>query len=237
MIGIIGAMESEVRLLLAQIQDRREIKTGGFTFYTGMLAGQEAAVVQCGIGKCAAAACAQQLIDRFEVQALVNTGVAGGLAEGLSVGDLVIGAEAVQHDFDVHLLGYAKGYMCTGGDPQEPTVYRADPELCALARRAAVRRMGEEHVFSGRIATGDCFVAALETKLALRREFGAAAAEMEGAAIAQVAQLNGVRFLILRVISDLAQENAPESFEGFEERTAHLSSLLVLDMLHALSGQ
>ena len=234
MIGIIGAMESEVRLLVERLEEQKEQKLGSFTFYTGKMEKQPVAVVQCGIGKCAAAICTQLLIDRFGADTVINTGIAGGIRDGLSVGDLVIGTEAVQHDFDVTALGYVKGYMCTGEDGQKPTVYAADASLCAFAQKAAALRLGEEHVFLGRIVSGDSFIASLAKKLELRESFQAYAAELEGAAVAQAAALNGVRFVILRVISDLAQENAGQLFEGFEEQTARMSSLITLDMLRLM---
>ena len=234
MIGIIGAMESEVRLLLERLEEQKEQEIGSFVFYTGKMEGQSVAVVQCGIGKCAAAVCTQLLIDRFDVTAVINTGIAGGIRDGLSVGDLVIGTEAVQHDFDVTAFGYTKGYMCTGGDGQKPTVYEADASLCAYAEKSAVLRLGDGHVFLGRIVSGDSFIASVAKKLELRESFQAYAAEMEGAAVAQAAALNGIKFVILRVISDLAQENAGQLFDGFEEQTARMSSLITLDMLRLM---
>ena len=183
-------------------------------------------VVQCGIGKVNAARITQALIDRFDPCAVVNSGVAGGVGEGLRVGDIVIGAGLVQHDFDVTALGYAKGYLFEG-EKDRPTVFRSDPALIAALKSAAAGAAPDCGVREGVIASGDLFVAKAETKRELRERFGAVAAEMEGASVAQTAHYAGVPFVVLRVISDLADGTAPDSYDSFELETAARSAEVI----------
>ena len=226
-VGIIAAMDSELAGLVAALEQPRQHVLWGLTFYSGLLSGREAVLVKCGVGKVNAARTAQILIDRFEPCALLNSGIAGGIGPGLSVGDAVVADGLVQHDFDVTAFGHARGYLCTGGDSSRPTVFRPDAAVQSALRRAAEEVLGREHVHSGLIATGDQFISGPGQKAAIRQVFSAAAAEMEGGAIAQAAVLSGVPFGVLRVISDLADDTAPDSSDRFEEETARRSARIV----------
>ena len=232
-IGIIGAMETEVKLLISQLTDREETQTAGITFYEGKLMGKPAVVAQCGIGKVFAAMCTQAMIDKYCVDAVINTGVAGGLHHSLAVGDIVIGVDAVQHDFDLSPFGYVKGYLggATGGDGSAPTQFHADKELVQRFKAAADKVLTENKYIEGTIASGDVFVNDRDLKKELISSFGAAAAEMEGASIAQVASANQVPFIILRSISDLAEGGANVTFAEFERDAAEVSANIVLKML------
>mgnify|MGYP002550426631 CR=1 FL=1 len=234
-VGIIGAMASEVALLTARMENAAVTRVAGIDFYAGMLEGAPAVVAQCGIGKVCAALCAQVMIDRFEVKALVNTGVAGGLAPSLAIGDIVIAADAVQHDFDITSFGHVKGYL-GGGDGSKPTRFRSDPALVASFRKAAESTMKTGKTLEGTIASGDVFVADEEKKREIASLFGAAATEMEGAAIAQTACANGVPFVIVRAISDLAGGEANVSFDEFEKAAAETSAAIVAEMLRRGEG-
>ena len=229
MIGIIGAMNTEVETLISSLTDRQETTIAGSRFYSGKLGSTEAVVVMCGIGKVAAAICAQALIDTFHPDVLINTGVAGGVADGLAQGDLVIALDAVQHDFDLSLFGYAKGYMPVWGkDKDRPSPFPAD-EALAEKLIAVANELGY-HAIRGRVASGDIFVADANLKHTLATDFGAAVAEMEGAAIAQTAWQNGVPCAIVRAISDLADGSATLSFEEFEVIAAERSAKLLLEI-------
>ena len=231
--GILGAMQSEVAQLIDAMTDVTTATVAGQTYYEGTLGKRQVVLVQCGVGKVAAAIGAQVLCDRYGVSALINTGVAGGLHPDLEVGDIVLGTTALQHDFNVTALGYARGYMCCGGDNQKPTVYTADTALIRQFRAAAQPFLGEAKIIEGPIATGDLFVDSTAIKRKLVAQFGAAAAEMEGAAIAQVATQNGVPFLIIRAISDLAEKQANGSYETFEKLAADRSARIMLAMANA----
>lgn len=228
--GIIGAMDSEVTQLIAAMTNVRTEEHAGRTYYEGTLGNRQVVVLKCGIGKVAAAIGAQVLCDLYHVTALINTGVAGGLHPALAVGDIVLGTTAVQHDFDVTAFGYVRGYMCTGEDGQKPTVYTADAGLAERFYAAAAPLLGDSKVIEGPVATGDLFVDSGEIKQRLIAEFGAAAAEMEGGAIAQTATANGVPFLLVRAISDLADHQANVSYEEFEQMAADRSAAILLAM-------
>ena len=229
-IGIIGAMASEVEILKEKLLNEKTTETAGVTFYEGSLEGKPVVIAQCGIGKVYAAICTQAMIDRFQVGCVINTGVAGGLHHSLAIGDIVISTDAVQHDFDLTAFGYVKGYMANG-DGKTPTRYKADPELVSLFKLAADDVLDENKYIDGTIASGDVFVDDSRLKKELIKNFGAAAAEMEGAYIAQVAAANKVPFVIIRSISDLAEHEANVSFEEFERKAAEISSRIVLGML------
>ena len=232
--GIIGAMESEVQNLITRMEGVSYREKAGRRFAVGQLAGKEVVVVQSGIGKVAAAITAQILVDEFGVDALLNTGMAGGLDSRLAVKDLVIATAALQHDFDITAFGHARGFMY-GEDDQKPTLFVADADLCDKAKKAAeaVLPAGSKAI-DGIVASGDIFVDDSALKAQLRDGFGAAAAEMEGAAIAQAAVANGVPFVIIRTISDLAEHQANVSFDELEQYVGKLAGDITVALLASL---
>lgn len=229
--GIIGAMDSEVQHLKARLTDPAVHTIAGRDFTTGTLGGTPVVVVKSGIGEVAAAITAQILIDHFRVDALINTGMAGGLDPRLAVKDLVIGTAAVQHDFDLTAFGHAPGYIC-GDDDSQPTRFCADSVLVerALAAADTLLPSGSKAI-TGIVASGDIFVDDSALKQRIIKLFGAAAAEMEGAAIAHTAVANGVPFVILRVISDLAEHQANVSFDELELYAGQLAGDITAAML------
>lgn len=230
--GIIGAMDSEVKQLTDRMTEKETVEYCGRIFYSGILGGQRAVVARSGIGKVCAAGCAQILIDRFRITKLINIGIAGGVGEGLHVGDLVIGIALCQHDFDICLFGHGKGNF--GTDPRDqPTLFRADPEMAEAMKRTAAERIGRESVREGIIASGDQFICDGDVKRKIRKDFNASAVEMEGGAIAQIASMANIPFLVLRAISDLADGSATESFEVFEVETANLCATVLEDFLRS----
>lgn len=232
--GIIGAMESEVQNLIARMENITYHEKAGRRFAVGTLAGKDVVVVQSGIGKVAAAITAQMLIDEFGVDGLLNTGMAGGLDPRLAVKDLVIATAALQHDFDLTAFGHVKGFLY-GKDDQKPTLFAADAALCEAAKKAAemVLPKGSKTI-DGIVASGDVFVDDSTLKAELRDGFGAAAAEMEGAAIAQTAVANGVPIVILRTISDLAEHQANVSFDELEQYAGKLAGDITVALLASL---
>ena len=232
MIGIIGAMDSEVEILLSKLDNKKEKKHGSALFYSGVLCGKEVVVARCGIGKVCAAVCAQTMIDLYGVECLINTGVAGGIAEGLKVGDIVIAKDLIQHDFDLTEFGYAKGYIpCSNqSDKSVPTRFAADPALVKAFYEAA-QKLSVTETSIGTIVSGDVFVSSSAKKEEFVSLYGASATEMEGAAIAQAAFLSDVPFAVIRAISDSADEEASVSFEEFEKKAAEVSSNMMLEFL------
>ena len=215
-LGIIGAMEQEVESLLAQMQDKASRKIAGSTFFSGTLEGLDAVVVQCGVGKVNAALCAQILSSCFGVTHLVNTGIAGSLSAALDIGDLVVSEDAMYHDFDCVHFGYPYGRV----PGMDVTAFPADETLMAYAF-AAAEAVNPGHTRMGRIASGDKFVAEKSVKDAIIASTQGLCTEMEGAAIAQTAYRNGLPFVILRAISDKADDSAQMDYPTFERIAAH----------------
>ncbi|GAB6109675.1 5'-methylthioadenosine/adenosylhomocysteine nucleosidase [Fusibacter bizertensis] len=225
--GIIGAMDLETKLLIEEMQNVTEFQIAGMHFYEGRLSNAEAVVVTSGVGKVNAAACAQILVTKFNVQALINTGVSGALHHDLEVGDIVISTDCMEHDVDVTVFGYKYGII-----PRlESSVFIADNELVEKAYAAGVLEITDHKVLKGRIVSGDQFVSSIEKKSFLVENFEAFTTEMEGAAIAHVATINQIPFVIIRAMSDKADGSAHVSFDEFAVESAHHSSKMVINML------
>lgn len=231
---IIGAMECEVERLKQKLQKIKTAHHGRMIIYTGELSGHNVILTQSGVGKVNAAIGAQYIIDKYKPDIIINTGIAGGIAPELKVCDIVIGVELVQHDFDVSAIGYARGYMCTGTEPDKPTVFSSDEILIRKYEEAAEKAIPRVKLHKGLIASGDVFISDNNRKKEIRNIFNAAAVEMEGAAIAQCASKNEIPFIIIRAISDLADDNAAREHEFIETEAADLSLLSVEKFLEVL---
>ena len=228
-LGIIGAMEQEVETLLEQMENKTAFAKAGSAFYEGKLAGLDAVVVQCGIGKVNAALCVQILCDCFGVTHVVNTGIAGSLSADLDIGDLVISRDAMYHDFDCVHFGYPMGKV----PGMDVVAFPADETLADLAY-AAAEEVNPGHTRRGRVASGDCFVADKAVKDRIIEITGALCTEMEGAAIAQTAYRNGVPFVIIRAISDKADDSAEMDYPTFERIAAHRCAAVTMKLAAAL---
>jgi len=215
-LGIIGAMEEEVETLLGIMEEKSARERAGSTFYEGILEGLPVVVVQCGVGKVNAALCAQILCDCYGVTHLVNTGIAGSLCADLDIGDLVVSRDAMYHDFDCGPFGYPQGQV-----PGMDTVaFPADEKMLKLAYEAA-EAVHSGHTKIGRVASGDQFVAEKALKEKIIAVTGGLCTEMEGAAIAQTAYRNRLPFVIIRAISDKADDSAEMDYPTFERIAAH----------------
>ena len=215
-LGIIGAMQVEVEILLSLLEGKKETAVAGSTFYEGKLEGLDVAIVQCGVGKVNAAICAQILCDYFHVTHLVNTGIAGSLDAKLDIGDLLISKDAMYHDFDCVHFGYEMGRI----PGMDVTAFPADAEMIRMAKEAA-ETVHPGHVTVGRVASGDLFVAEKSAKDRIIAVTSGLCTEMEGAAIAQTAWRNKIPFVILRAISDKADNSAQMDYPTFERIAAH----------------
>lgn len=214
-LGIIGAMDIEVAALKEKMENMTVRTIADSQYCEGILEGMDAVVVQCGVGKVNAALCAQILCSCFGVTHIVNTGIAGSLNAQLDIGDFVISTDAVYHDMDATNFGYP---MC-----QVPGMrvlaFPADEVLSAMAYRVA-DEIHPGHVRCGRVATGDQFVADKSLKAKIIENTGAYCTEMEGAAIAHTAWKNGIPFVIIRAISDKADDSAEMDYPTFEAQAA-----------------
>ena len=232
-IGIIGAMDVEVANLKEAMKKEREVVRAGMRFCEGTIGGTEVVVVQCGIGKVNAGLCVQILCDLFDVTHLINTGVAGSLDEEINVGDVVVSIDAMYHDMDVTGLGYVPGQV-----PQMDVLsFAADPMLREAAVKACREAAPEIGVFEGRVVSGDQFICDRAKKNEIKKIFGGLCTEMEGAAIAHTAYLNEIPFVILRAISDKADEEADVSYETFEHHAADNCAKLVSRMVRDLENK
>lgn len=226
-IGIIGAMELEVEALKAKMVTRQSIEKASMEFLEGTLNNTEVVIVRSGIGKVNAGICAQILCDVFHVTHIINTGVAGSLKADMNIGDIVLSTDAVHHDVDATFFGYKIGEVPQMGCQ----TFTADNALIELAAKTCAAVNPDIHVFKGRIASGDQFISDKPTKERIIENFSAYGVEMEGASIAQAAFLNHVPFLIIRAISDKADDSAEMDYPAFERAAAAHSAKLVEAML------
>ena len=223
-IGVIGAMHVEIELLISQLANLHETAVADMTIYEGTLGGTPVAVVRCGVGKVSAAMCTQALIDRFSPTHIINTGVAGALDPSLDIGDLVVARDLVQHDMDVTGLGYQLGTipeLDAIAELRGKRTFDTDDTLAqAIIDAAAIIAPGAA-VIRGRIASGDQFVCTQELRNRVIEAFDASCCEMEGAAIAQVCWRNGIPFVVVRAISDKADDTSSTEYPEFETVIAH----------------
>ena len=222
--GIIGAMESEVRELCEELSNKELVDYAGLQFSTGFLKGKKVVIVKSGIGKVNAALCAQALILKFGVTKIINTGIAGAFAKGLGVFDFVISTAAVYHDFDTTAFGYKMGQV-----PGMPEKFLADEKLADSAVAAFEKtEFAKNHkVIKGLIASGDKFISDSSAKKIIRSNFEPACVEMEGCAIAQACYLNKIPFVIVRCMSDMADESVEQTYAFNEDVCADACACLV----------
>ena len=223
-IAIIGAMECEIAAIKKELSDLKEQNYADLKIFTGTINGKTIVLSQSGVGKVNAALNTQYIIDTYKPDIIINTGVAGGIAGNLDIGDIVIGTYLVQHDFDVTALGYAKGYMCTGIEKDKPTKYYCDKNLIERFQDSLEQNIPKQKIHQGIIASGDKFVSGKEIKKEINEYFGAIAVEMEGCAIAQVATRNQIPFVVTRAISDLADGKTAEYQNEFEKKISEVST-------------
>lgn len=226
-IGIIGAMEEEVRTLISAMEEHQTEEVSGLVFHLGTLGGVPCAVVQCGPGKVNAAVCAQTLALRYNPRLLINVGVAGGVGEDIHIGDLVVASACVQHDFDTTATGDPLGTLFLRRSEQKEDILElpCDRAASAVLEREAESIYGGAHF--GIVATGDLFVADGAKSEEIGRLFSAKAVEMEGGSIAQVCYMNRLPCVVLRAISDNANEKSHVDFPTFVHMAAEKTALLL----------
>ncbi|MFP1743971.1 5'-methylthioadenosine/S-adenosylhomocysteine nucleosidase [Lonsdalea quercina] len=230
-VGIIGAMEQEVILLRDQIQNRQTIQRAGCEIYTGQLHGVDVALLKSGIGKVAAALGTTLLLEHCRPDVVINTGSAGGLASSLKVGDIVVSSEVRYHDADVTAFGYEAGQMAGC-----PAAFVADENLIVQAEQAIAKL--SLNAVRGLVVSGDAFINGAEPLARIRNTFPqAVAVEMEATAIGHVCHQFGVPFVVVRAISDVADQESHLSFEEFLSVAAKQSTLMVEALVQSLGQQ
>ena len=225
-IGIIGAMDLEVSTLISKMDVKNTVSVAGMNFNEGTLEGTEAVIVKCGIGKVNAGMCVQILADLFKVTHVINTGVAGSLKDVIDIGDIVISTDALEHDMDVTALGYKPGEI-----PQMGRLsFEADADLIKKAESSCKKVNPDINVYTGRVVSGDQFISSKEIKNRLIELYDGYCAEMEGGAIAHAAYLNKLPFVVIRAISDKADDSAEMDYPTFEKKAAEHCAALILDL-------
>ena len=226
-IAIMGAMPEEIEPIIATLHDLKEIEYAGNTYYQGRYKDQEVVVAYSKIGKVFAALTAATLIEHFGCDMILFGGVAGAINPDLKIGDLIIADGLCQHDMDITAFGHPYGYV-----PEGDVCIWTDKHLKDIAKLVA-RSKGID-LKEGIIATGDQFVADTKRKEWIAKTFKADALEMEGAAVAVVAQALEVPFFILRAISDSADMDAGFDFDEFLQSSAKISAEFILAMVEKL---
>lgn len=225
--GIIAAMQEEINEIENIMKNTNSIEIFGLTFVKGIINKSEVILVEAGVGKVNAARTTQILIDNFKIDAIINVGSAASAKDDLDIGDIVIGKELVQHDFDITAFGHPKGYISNVGKYIE-----SDKELVEKVERTINELKDNEFKIKiGTIASGDIFCTDLSMKNKIRDKFDADAIEMEGAAIAQVCELDKVPFVIIRGISDSPNGNNKVTFEQYLQKASERCAIIIEKML------
>lgn len=220
--GIIGAMEIEIKEILSRMTVEKEEKVYGTTYYKGKLFDKDVVLLSCSVAPINAALCTSIAIREFGANAIINTGIAGALAEGFNICDLVISSEVAYHDSQEGVVENWYPYRNS---------FEADSRLVALAEEAASTIEGL-HFTKGLIATGNRFISSTAQKDAIKERLGnPLCVEMEGAAIGHASYVNGVPFVVIRSVSDFSDEAAQENYEENEARAAHNSAKLICEMI------
>ncbi|MBR1599576.1 MAG: 5'-methylthioadenosine/adenosylhomocysteine nucleosidase [Lachnospiraceae bacterium] len=231
MLGIIGAMDEEVAKIKEQMDDVNVTAMAAMDFYEGSIHGYPVVVVRSGIGKVNAAMCTQILAVKYKADAIINTGIAGSLDARIDIGDIVLSTDTLEHDMDAVAFGYPVGQI-----PRMDTLsFTADDDLRKLAREVCQNVNPDISVFEGRVVSGDQFISDKDKKNWLVETFKGSCTEMEGAAIGHAAYLNNIPFLIIRAISDKADDSASVDYPAFEAKAIDHSVRLLLGICEKLN--
>lgn len=225
-IGILGAMDAEVALLVRHMKVERTNEALGTTFYTGKLMGCPVSIAVMGIGKINAALCTAYMIRELSVNRIVNVGIAGAMAEGLRVMDVVVSTEVAFHDMDAALAEFVYPFRFN---------FKADDELMTMALEACEEILPDKgHSFtSGLVATGDQFIASAAQRERIMALLSPKCVEMEGAAVGQVAAIHDVPFVVIRAMSDSADDDAEDTYTNFKQQAADQSAAIVMRIAEA----
>ena len=227
MIGIIGAMSEEVDIIKKEMKFTYEEKIGRFTFIIGSLRNRKIVLAESGIGKVNAGMMATIMITKFNVKAIIFSGVAGALDKRLSVGDVVIGEKMIQHDMDVREFGLKKGEI-----PRIATsVFESDKEILDIISSF---ELPDHKIYKGTMSSGDQFISSKQVKTDLAEEFSAMAVDMESSSVAQVCYQLERKCLVVRSISDSVTDDSMMEYSKFIELAAHNSKEIVCYLMENL---
>ena len=226
MIGILCALDREIEELLNELEGAEHRKLCGYDYAVGTLRGQRVVLCKCGVGKVNAAVCAQTMLLTWDVSLVINSGVAGALREPLEIGDICVATDLVQHDVDTSALGDPVGFVST-----VEKIYFPCAGWAVEAILKAANKLGGVRAIPGRVASGEQFITDREVKERIVKNFDASACEMEGGAIAQVCDINGVDCAVIRAISDSSSGKHQMEYMEFMPMAAHNSAQVVLEFL------
>ena len=222
-IGIITAMSEEFAVIEELMENIEVIEKYNLKFYCGLINKKEVTLVQCGAGKVNSARATQMMIDTFDLEYIINVGVAGSLNDNLEIGDILIGKELVQHDFDITAAGHSKGYI----SKELGREFFSDTKLIEKCKDIIENDIKDINIKVGKIATGDVFCQEISLKNDIIKEFNADCVEMEGASIAQVCTLCNIPFIVIRSISDKPNGNNSIDFEKYVVSSAKRFSKVI----------
>ncbi len=228
MIGIVGAMEEEIISLKNEVENFSVENIAGIDFFIGNLFGKKIVLTKCGIGKVNAALCTTILINKFNVSKIVFIGVAGAVNKELKVGNIVISQDLIEHDFDTTIFGEEFGQI----PRMKEWRFRADKNLIDLA--SCVCNKNNLNFVIGRILSGDQFINSSEKVEWFRKQFAGDAVEMEGAALAHVCCLFNIPFVVIRSISDNADNSSHVDFKEFCLLAAENSKKIICGLLEKI---
>ncbi len=229
LIGIITAMEEEKEEIKHEMTQIKINKIYDLEFIEGLIDNKKCVLVKCGIGKVNSARTTQILIDNYEIVFIINVGVAGSLNDKLNIGDIVIGENLVQHDFDITAFGHEKGYITGVGKE-----IKSDENLIKIFKEASKELSKDIKVILGNIASGDIFCTSVKMKEEILKTFNSDCVEMEGASIAQVCKLDKIPFAVIRAISDSPNENNNIDFDKFIKMASKRAAELIKNTLKIL---
>lgn len=226
-IGILGAMDIEIEYIQEKMDTNLSKNICGIDFIVGKLGNTQVVLAKCGVGKVNAAITTQILVNFFDIDGIINIGVAGSLSNDLNIGDIVISKDLVQHDFDTTGVGDKPGYI-SGPDK---IYFEADEDLINIAYNVAKENISN-NVVIGRIASGDQFVYKQETKNNIVKIFNPLCVEMEGCAIAHTCFINHIPFLVIRAISDKADGSSTVDFNKFKIQSANNAAIILENLMN-----
>ena len=225
MIGIIGAMDSEITELKNQIANLKTEKISNIDFYTGKINGKEIVLAKCGIGKVFAAICAQTMILKYHPEKIIHIGIAGSLCDDLSAHDIAIASSVVQHDVDQTAFNFPKGLVQGLDDVNILCDKKIVSDLTKCAEKLDIKYK------IGVIASGDQFIDSSDKKKELVKDFNAIAVEMEGASTGQVCNVNGIDFAVIRAISDGNENNSSVTYKKSKQSASDVSTAVIIEYL------
>lgn len=231
MIGIIGAMDTEVDNIKTQVKNKALSTVAGVDFVCGFIDDVNVCVAKCSPGKVNAALCTQAMIDNFDIDMIVNVGVACSLSEDVIIKNVVIASDVCEYDIDITALGEPRGFI----NGLNVIKVKTDDKISEQLARIAINH--GEKIHRGTIASGDTFIANNELKKTLSTEFGAICGEMEGGAIGHTCAANNVPFAVLRSISDGGNENAQLDYPTFKKIAAEISTAIILEFIKLQKNQ